>query len=429
MLGVMGVSPHRLAMLRLCLTPGLGPVLSARAIEAFGSAEALLEDGGASEHGLRRVQGIGEEKARVICAGLRASGDLAQRELEHAERLGVHIVARGDEAYPPLLREIPAAPIVLFVRGRLDAHQADRYGVGVIGSRECSTYGLEQAARFASGFAQSGLTVISGGARGIDTAAHKAALQAPGGRTIVVQGCGLAHTYPPENARLFAQVVERDAGCVVSELPLSTSPASENFPARNRIISGLSLGVLVVEAAKRSGALITARLAIEDHNREVFAVPGRVDSAYSAGSLELLKGGGAALVTHPDDVLGALESRARHHHQGTHATLFSGVMGETEGASEPSEGAATTRSRTEESIGGRSTGHDAAAGASGAIDDLDRSLSDRQRAILAALDEARSMDDVLARVGGDTPSLRADLTMLEIKRRVRRSGSKFERTR
>lgn len=454
-------------MLRLSMTPGLGPVLTTRAIADLGSAEAVL---GANEHALKRVRGIGAEKARTICAGLAASSALADAELELAARLGVSLVAIGEEAYPALLAQIPNPPLVLYCRGTLEASGRDRYGVAIVGSRECSTYGLEQSARFSSALAQAGVCVVSGGARGIDTSAHRAALQAKG-RTVAVLGCGLAHNYPPENARLFSEIVEQDAGCIVSELPLNTPPSAENFPARNRIICGLSLGVLVVEAAKRSGALITARVALEEQNREVFAIPGRLDSPYSAGSLEILKSGGAGLVAHPDDVLQALESRARHHHAGTHGVLF-GVSGGENGVGEwamgpggvsrgdgvgvgsdegeasnddadKDGGALFSQARTEQprtprggasktAAGNGVTGSGASAKgveAEAAAHELDRSLSAQQRAILATLDRALTLDELLVQVGGDAAQMRAEISMLEIKRRVRRSGSRYERVR
>ena len=390
----MGPTEHDHAMLRLAMTPGLGPVLAQRAVASLGSPQAVLD---ASEHALATIKGIGEARARQIRAGARAANEAAAVQLSLAARLGVSLITFGSPEYPELLGQIPSPPLVLWVRGRLDASDLDRHAVAIVGSRECSTYGLEQAGRFARGLAQSGITVVSGGARGIDSAAHRGALQVSGGRTLVVLGCGLAHCYPPENDRLFAEIVEKSAGAIISELPLDTPPTPENFPARNRIISGLSLGVLVIEAAKRSGALITARVALEDQNREVFALPGRVDSPHSEGSLELLKSGAAGLVTHPEDVIGALEGRARHHHHGTHGALF--------GSPSASETPAT------------------AAPAS-----IDRTLTDRQSAILSALDEARTLDDVLARVGGEAAQVRADLTLLEIKRRIRRVGSKFEAT-
>ncbi|MBX3385264.1 MAG: DNA-processing protein DprA [Phycisphaeraceae bacterium] len=425
----MPIDAHTFGMLRLSLTPGLGPVLVARAVRTLGSIEDVLSAG---ETALRRVKGIGQEKARSIAAGLAESAALAEREATNCEQRGIGLIAHGSDGYPALLAEVPAPPLVLYVRGSLAAISADRYAVAIVGSRECSAYGLEQSARFATALAQAGLTIVSGGARGIDTAAHTAAfrLASTGGRTVVVTGCGLGHVYPPENARLFDQIVDSGAGCVVSELPLAVPPSSENFPARNRIISGLSLGVVVIEAARRSGALITARQAVEEHNREVFAVPGRVDSAFSAGSLDLIKSGGAALVTHPDDVLSALESPARHQHAGTHEARYghsatddggdAGSLDDRNGETPLFGDADKQGSPPRRSVRSR------AAGDVESSPLRDAGLSDRQREILRILGgEPRSMDDLIKALSAEASSLRAEITVLEIRRRVRRVGSKL----
>jgi DNA processing protein len=384
---------ERAARLRLHLAPGVGPALFRRAIETFGSAAEACD---ASPAAWTRLRGVGETKAAAIAAGLRAAADAAAREIDRAGALGVRHVHLGDADYPPLLAALPDAPAVLTVRGDLRPHADDRYTAAIVGSRDCTQYGLEQARRFAGGLAQAGLTIVSGGARGIDAAAHLGALNA-GGRTIVVLGCGLAHTYPPEHAELFERV--QASGAIVSELPIDTPPAAENFPARNRIISGLSLGVVVIEAGERSGALITARQAVDDHAREVLAVPGRVDSPASRGTLALLKRGEAALATDPADVVHALEAAAHHLCRGTHADRF------------PAREASTPALFTAETPSAARTPPANATHAS----------------ILEALSEPRTADDLAGVTNLDIARLRTELTLLEIQGRVARSGSKFRR--
>lgn len=383
---------HTLATLRLALTPGLGPIRAGRCIELFGSAHDVLSASGAS---LKRVQGIGSVLADRIVAGLRQSQDAAVRELEAAERHGASVIARGSPDYPPLLGELEDAPLVLFCRGSIRSDDADRFLAGIVGSRACTLYGLEQAARFAGSLARSGLTVVSGGARGIDTSAHRGALDA-GGRTIVVQGCGLAHAYPPENAELFERIVVEQRGAIVSELPMGTPAVAENFPGRNRIISGLSLGILVIEAGLKSGALITARIAAEEQGREVMALPGRVDSQASRGVLELIRDGGAAPVIEPGDVIHALENAARHHVAGTHDARFVQPLSS-----------------------GLFNG-------SGGIDAPVTALSDVQRRIVEALSSPRSADQIAVALGTEVAELRGELTLLELSGRVVRAGGLFE---
>ena len=280
------------AYLRLHLADGVGAVLFRRLVETFGSA---AEAASAGPEQWRRVQGIGEKTAGAIAS---VTDEQIDAELAAAKERGVRMLCDTDESYPPGLKEIYDSPPVLYVRGSLEA--ADAVALGVVGARRCTHYGLEQAERFGELLGRAGFTVISGGARGIDTAAHRGAL-AGGGRTVAVMGCGLNNDYPPENAELFEQIIADGRGALVSELPMATAIMGRNFPMRNRIISGMSLGVLVVEAGRRSGALITAREAA-DQNREVFAVPGRVDSPTARGVNELIRDG-AILVQGLEDVL------------------------------------------------------------------------------------------------------------------------------
>ena len=225
------------------------------------------------------------------------------RELEKAEGLGIELLPFGDPKYPFLLKETSDPPLVLYVRGNL--LESDQAAVALVGSRHPGLYGLEQAKRFGEKLAAWGLTIVSGFARGIDRQVHEAALSVRYGRTIAVLGSGLDIVYPREHQALYEEMAER--GALISEFALGTPPLAENFPKRNRIIAGLSLGVLVIEAHSRSGSLITAHLAAEE-GREVFALPGRVDQLGSRGTHLLLKEG-AQLVESPEEIFDTLSSQ------------------------------------------------------------------------------------------------------------------------
>lgn len=389
------LSPNTFAVLRLTCVNGLGPKSIARLIEICGSPEAAAA---ASAAQLALVKGIGANRSQDLAAAIRASTDLANKELDLAEELGITLLAKGEPGYPSLLTQLPDAPALLYVRGQLAPAGEDRYAVAIVGARKCTHYGLEQAERFASVLSSAGLNIVSGGARGIDTAAHHGALRAAG-RTTAVLGCGLAECYPPENKDLFAKIVDGH-GAVVSELPLRTPPNPDNFPARNRIISGLSLGVLVIEADERSGALITARVATEEHGRESMALPGRVDSPSSRGTLALIKNGGAALVTEPGDVIALLESPARHLHSGTHAERYAASVAMSLFEAKPS---------TSSPIGKTTP----------------TPINERRAAISNALGQPLTMDELLRSTGLDLNILRSELTLMEIERRVVREGSRF----
>ena len=239
--------------------------------------------------------------------------DVHALERKELVGLGARLVALGSGEYPRLLAEIPDPPKLLRVRGALPGSDARRSAacLAVVGSRHPTAYGRRQGERFARFFSERGFEIVSGGARGIDAVAHRAALAA-GGPTTVILGGGLGCIYPPEHAALFDEIVEA-GGCVASESPNTTPPRPALFPRRNRIVSGLSLGVLVIEAAARSGALITARLAVEEQGREAMAVPGRLEDPKSAGCLRMLAEGWAALVRTPEEALESLE--------GAHALL------------------------------------------------------------------------------------------------------------
>jgi DNA processing protein len=273
---------------------GVGPTTFTKLIKHFGSVDRAL---GASVGELTKISGIGNKTAELIAATRGKSN--VKKELELAKKLGVWIIHLEDQRYPPVLKQIYDPPPILYIKGSVS--RQDNLAISIVGTRRCSLYGQEQASRLAYLLGSAGFTIVSGMARGIDTAAHQGALSA-GGRTIAVQGCGLANIFPPENKRLFEVIAQ--SGACISELPLQYEPLSENFPPRNRIIAGLSMGTIIIEAGLHSGALITARAALEN-NREVMAVPGKIDSPLSKGTHQLLKEG-ATLVESSDDVIEAL---------------------------------------------------------------------------------------------------------------------------
>lgn len=280
--------------IQLIRCDGIGPVGFVRLLKYFGNIDDAL---GASVGKLEKVEGIGPKTAESILAS-RDKFDTV-KEIRLAEKLGVWIINLEDPRYPAALKRIYDPPPVLYVKGALKS--SDALAVAIVGTRRCTIYGSEQSSRFGYMLASAGFTIISGMASGIDTAAHLGAIKADG-RTIAVQGCGLATIFPSENKKLFAQVT--DCGACISELPLEFEARSENFPARNRIISGLSMGVIVVESATTGGAMITASAAVEQ-NREVMAIPSRIDSPVSTGPHRLIKDG-ARLVHSIDDVMEAL---------------------------------------------------------------------------------------------------------------------------
>lgn len=278
------------------MTPGIGPRAAATLLERFGSAEAVFNASRAELEGARlRPETIESIMARDLL-------EKATAEIDEVRALQADILLLDDGIYPSLLREIFDPPITLYVKGAWEAC-LDAPCVAVVGSRRCSTYGQNTALMLARDMASRGVTIISGLARGIDAAAHRGALEA-GGRTVAVMGTGVDQIYPRDHRKLCDEILEH-GGAIVSEFPLGTPPAPQNFPYRNRVISGLSLGVLIVEAAENSGSLITARMAMEQ-NREVFAVPGNITSKNSFGTNYLIKGAGAKLVQQWQDVVAEL---------------------------------------------------------------------------------------------------------------------------
>jgi len=260
------------AELRLCMVSGVGPRIRKQLLERFGSAAAVFR---AAPSELREVDGVGKKLVQELTAAEREID--VEKEIAYCRENGVTLLLESAPAYPRPLEDIHDPPGVLFVRG--EVREVDALAVAIVGTRHATAYGLAQAERLASGLAHAGYTIISGLARGIDAAAHQGAMKA-GGRTLAVLGSGVMEIYPPEHDRLAAEVMR--SGAIISESHPLSPPLTGTFPQRNRIISGMSLGVIVVEASDRSGALITARHAMEQ-DRQVFAVPGRVDSRNSRG--------------------------------------------------------------------------------------------------------------------------------------------------
>jgi DNA processing protein len=275
---------------------GIGPAKIQALVGHFGDLELAWRAGDATLRDIgfdtRAIENLRETQRTL---------DL-DRYVGEVQASGARALTWDSPDYPALLRQIAAAPPVVFVRGGFEP--VDQWAVAIVGTRRLSAYGRLMAHDLASGLARNGITIVSGLARGIDGVAHRAALEA-GGRTIAVMGCGIDKVYPPEHRDLAHAIVE--SGAIVTDFALGTEPSSVNFPARNRLISGLSLGVLVVEAGDRSGALITARFALEQ-DREVFAVPGNINSPVSVGANRLIQQG-AKLVTGIEDVLEELNLR------------------------------------------------------------------------------------------------------------------------
>lgn len=368
------------AYLVLNLLPGIGPIRVRRLLQSFGSPERILS---ATAAELLAVPGIGREMADSIRAW-EGQVDLAE-ELRRVDRHGIELLTIEDDRYPPALREIADPPHLLFLKGTLEPR--DRHAIAVVGSRRVTHYGREAARRLSFQLAHAGVTVVSGLARGIDTAAHEAALAA-GGRTIAVLGSGIGNLYPPENAALAARVAEQ--GALLSEFPVLYVPDRQSFPLRNRIVSGMSQGILVVEAPARSGALITANQAMEQ-GRTVFAVPGPIDRPHSEGCNRLIQDG-AKLVIDVRDVLEEME------------TLFS-----LDGYASPpvSRGPKSARPPVESPS-------------------LLATLDPVERAILEAVGESESpIDDIIDRAHQPAALVSATLLRLEMKRLVKALPGKY----
>jgi DNA processing protein len=285
----------REALVALNLIEGVGPVRVRQLLEHFGDAPAILR---ATRSQLLQARNIGEDTAQAISQWEKTIA--LDAELKRIAEFGCRIVTQADPEYPELLRQIYDPPIVLYVKGELLTK--DKNSVALVGSRITTHYGIEVARKLAYQLAYLGVTVISGGARGIDSAAHQGALSAKG-RTIAVLGTGINLVTPPENAELFERIAA--SGALVTQFPFNRPPDKQSFPIRNRIVAGMTLGTVVVEANLTSGALITANFAAE-YGRQVFAVPGRIDSPRSKGSHDLIKKG-AKLCEGAEDILSEFE--------------------------------------------------------------------------------------------------------------------------
>lgn len=296
--------PELRDLLAVTLLNGVGPTLTDRLLSTFSNNPASVLS--AALPALKSIEGIGHTKARAIIDSQAQAIERAERAIDRAAQLNVRLLSITDPNYPALLNHLPDPPPILFVAGSLPHAEP---ALAIVGTRNASHYGIEQAERFASILAAQSLTIVSGGARGIDTAAHRATLRTKG-RTVAVLGSGHANLYPEENTSLFHDIVANQ-GAVISELPPDTTPTPETFPRRNRIIAALALATLVIEAPKRSGALITARQAVEELGRDAIAIPHRIDVASAQGSNALIRDGHAAPVLEPQDVKDILQSRAR----------------------------------------------------------------------------------------------------------------------
>lgn len=362
------------ALLRLALVPGLGPITAAKLLEQVAEPAELFRW---SMTRLQSIDGIGPERARRICDP-RGEEDVA-RERAECQAANVRILVRGEPGYPESLLVLNDAPLAVWMQG--DLQPRDRLAVAVVGPRRPTAYGHRQAIRFATGLARIGACVVSGLARGIDTAAHQAAVEHDG-RTIAVLGSGIGKLYPEENAALAARIANGH-GAVLSEFPLHTPPSPGTFPRRNRLVAALSLATLVVEAGSTSGALITARLSAE-LGRMVLCIPGAIDNPEAAGVNKLIRDG-ATLITSIDDVLDEL------------APLATLSRGETRDQATASDLRASN-------------------------------LSGREKQLYQLLDDTpRSVDDIVRMA--DIPPSAASTTLLslELKRLARKSPGGFVR--
>ncbi len=361
----------REAFIALNMIEGVGPIRVRSLLEHFGEAPKILA---ATKSALLRVPNIGEDTAEKIAAWEK-SVDLAG-ELKRIADFGCHVLISSDDDYPPLLREIYDPPLVIYVRGKLAPK--DKNAVAMVGSRMTTHYGIETARKLAYQLAYTGVTVVSGGARGIDTAAHQGALSAKG-RTIAVLGTGINLIFPPENAELFERIAGN--GAVITQFPFNRPADKQSFPIRNRIVAGMTLGTVVVEANLTSGSLITANFATE-YGRQVFAVPGRIDSPRSKGCHDLIKKG-AKLCEGVEDILSEFEY------------LFP------------------------------ASNRPASAGATGVLPALELNENEQKVLVEARADDEMSIDEIIRASGLPSSAVSVALFSLEMKRLVKQLPGKM----
>ena len=420
--------PHRKAMVRdmlaLVMVGGVGPVVIRSLLNQFGTASAAVRAG---ESKLRNVENVGPKLAVKIAQAL--DNPNIDKEMELCRTHGVSILLQSDDDFPNSLRELPDCPAMLFVKGRIEP--IDKLAVAVVGSRRSTAYGRRMSERLSTSLARAGMTVVSGLARGIDEAAHRGALNG-GGRTLAVLANGLAQIYPPEMESLAAEIVKN--GALISEMPMGHPPLAELFIRRNRIISGLSLGVVVVEAAIRSGSLSTARHAMEQ-NRDIFAVPGPADSITSQGCHRLIRDG-AKLVETVDDIIEELRPAVRNvigEVREAQQQRLLDLEGEADtvddrvDAAEASilESQSTKPMRMRNAASGQAGAAAPASGDSPAL----ASLGPDERALYALIgNEPITADQLIAMAALPSGRVLALLSLMEMRRLVRRSpGPAFSR--
>lgn len=403
------LSPARVAYLRLALVEGVGPRTMQFLLARFGTAEAVLK---APTSLLQEVPRIGPILAQRIASA--PTEEEIHKLVDLCRQEGIAILAPSDSAYPALLRQLADPPAILFVKGEL--RPEDILAVAIVGTRHPTPYGLKQAERLAAGLAAAGFTIVSGLARGIDAAAHRGALNA-GGRTLGVLASGVLRIYPPEHKDLAAKVTAQ--GALLSESRPHEPPLATHFPKRNRIISGLAWGTIVVEAGTKSGALITAQHALQQ-NREVFAVPGRADEQAARGCHQLIRDG-ATMVLGPEDVIEVLrpmiaEAQARLRAAQAASGLSSAPQGGVASPAPPSPQIAGSLAQGE--VARPVPGNTSRANLPG--------LSESEQLVLQAIGcDPTSIDQIVAATGLPTSEVLATISLLELRQLLRRLGGNW----